>query len=673
MRTNNNRPGKRGKPSRTQRPARPTVTLTLQRGWSRVVIAGFMAAIAPWLVIVATTSIVFITTQTNAWLSDTSWNDVLQLTTRIWAMGFGVPVASGVDDYSWTVTLTPLLATIVYIWFLSWLTRHWLHTTVGTLWLAAPSYIVTALVVGLPQRNGYSAWHFILGVVAVTLVGIIHAIIVEESQRHKALHTSGADKGIITSRISDDSTTAALDATLVIDYDADPDLVRREKRIRETAASPEAAEAAIRTLRAVYASKKQREAKQKIQEKEKRQKRAWRLKRQGAKKGDTQQKSSSFVTRIRDGIGHQRNLLRDDLNLSKNGWDSAIERHLHDESLGIDVDERVVWIFSRTLRIPGWVISGLRTARSTFIVSAIATFVLVAIAVIGYSSRMSSVLSDLQLDWFAALMMGIGQAMFIPVYMVWAAAWMMGLGFQAGTDSFISPFYTNIGPVPQIPIFAALPTVHASWLPVVIVVLFGFFMGFMMYRRKARPDFFEHTASALVAVIALGLGSAILAALASGGIGPGRLTYLGVSVAMFTGCVVLEVGLPIIIMMVCGHPRARALFSKGASKVRQHKGTSSDKHEGDAPVDDEASADDSHEVTPTTSATEQITHVPVPKKRRSIVTMLKKEGDAPAGESANGQGGDLAHNDAHDNAPTNTHDDMDFDAIVFGKDPKEKD
>jgi hypothetical protein len=120
---------------------------------------------------------------------------------------------------------------------------------------------------------------------------------------------------------------------------------------------------------------------------------------------------------------------------------------------------------------------------------------------------------------------------------IYGAAWFTGVGFSIGTGSLISPLGSQVGPLPAVPLLGALPVGRLDFGMIAIaVVLLAAFIATLSIRRSADEIRFEF-ATAWSAAISLGLSIAlvtsvqlgILAVLASGGAGPGRLSQIGIN------------------------------------------------------------------------------------------------------------------------------------------------
>ena len=155
----------------------------------------------------------------------------------------------------------------------------------------------------------------------------------------------------------------------------------------------------------------------------------------------------------------------------------------------------------------------------------------------------------LQVSFLGGFMVTAGQIAVLPNLVVMGASWLTGVGFQFGAGSLISPVATVVGPLPALPVTSALPIGELSFGMIALMVpLVGAFVATIMIRRHADAIRFEF-ASAWSAAITLGLSIAsvasvemgLLALLASGGIGPGRLQVIGVNPLLVTGVLFVEV------------------------------------------------------------------------------------------------------------------------------------
>ncbi len=155
----------------------------------------------------------------------------------------------------------------------------------------------------------------------------------------------------------------------------------------------------------------------------------------------------------------------------------------------------------------------------------------------------------LHVSVLGGIILTLGQIAILPNVIVFGASWLTGVGFSIGAGSMISPLGTAVAPLPALPITAALPIGQAEFgLVAVLVPLLAAFASTLLIRKHAADIRFEF-ASAWSAAVSLGLfigavaaiEMGILAVLASGGVGPGRLQTVGINPWMLMLVVFIEV------------------------------------------------------------------------------------------------------------------------------------
>jgi len=174
----------------------------------------------------------------------------------------------------------------------------------------------------------------------------------------------------------------------------------------------------------------------------------------------------------------------------------------------------------------------------TAVVAALATVSCLLIATLLAVNWVDSIrlYQSLQLSFFGTVTVSLGQLALLPNAIVYVMSWLTGVGFSLGQGSAVSPLATELGPLPPLPMFAALPSSSNSLLIIFILVplLASFFATLLIKPHTADLRF--NYSSATSAAIALGLGiglvaaieMAVLADLTGGSIGPGRMTQVGV-------------------------------------------------------------------------------------------------------------------------------------------------
>ncbi len=158
---------------------------------------------------------------------------------------------------------------------------------------------------------------------------------------------------------------------------------------------------------------------------------------------------------------------------------------------------------------------------------------------------------SLQLTFLGTLTVSSGQLALMPNLIAFVNSWLTGVGFSVGQGSLVSPLVTELGPLPAIPMLAALPVSSNSFGVVFILVpLLAAFLATLLVKSHTAELRFNY-ASTTSAAISLGLaiGSVaavemwILADFASGSIGPGRMTLIGTNPWIVAGVTFIEVSI----------------------------------------------------------------------------------------------------------------------------------
>jgi hypothetical protein len=162
---------------------------------------------------------------------------------------------------------------------------------------------------------------------------------------------------------------------------------------------------------------------------------------------------------------------------------------------------------------------------------------------------------SLQLTFLGTLTVSAGQLSLMPNLIAFGNSWLTGVGFAVGNGSQVSPLVTELGPLPAIPMLAALPVSSSSFgvLFILVPLLAAFFATLLVKSHTAELRF--NYASTTSAAISLGLAIGfvasvemwILADFASGSIGPGRMSLIGANPWIVAGVTFLEVSIAAIL------------------------------------------------------------------------------------------------------------------------------
>ena len=249
--------------------------------------------------------------------------------------------------------------------------------------------------------------------------------------------------------------------------------------------------------------------------------------------------------------------------------DHAYNQDLENRRLGIDRDERSWDGANSTWTVPGWVISGLRAGWQVFKLFGIATLILVVAQVFTHFPAVKNISDLYGLSLGAGILIWLAQLLYLPTVQTWALAWILGPGFQQGTGTIRSMTEIKTGPIPAVPILGALPDQTPGYWVLALIVAGSLVVGYGLYTSMARVDFFSHIASFLVGALSFTVLTAWFCFLASGSLGAGRMSAWGVQPLATAAMGFILVWLPIVLVGVVLHPRARAYLADNFFRARR--------------------------------------------------------------------------------------------------------
>jgi hypothetical protein len=237
--------------------------------------------------------------------------------------------------------------------------------------------------------------------------------------------------------------------------------------------------------------------------------------------------------------------------------------------IGVDA---VAWL-SRTSQHSRWAGSYLGSAIKAGSVALMASLAmsaaLLAVDLFIHWNLVVAVYEGLDAGAMGGGVLTIVQLGFLPNLVIFALAWISGSGFALGVGSLAGPLGTAVGPLPSIPVFAALPagSLDFGFVALVVPALAGALAGWWFLREgenhfdewlsiKVRARWFTAAASTLVLGAVIGSVAGLLAAglawLARGSAGIGRLTEIGPDPLRTALFVAAEVGIGVVIGYAAG-------------------------------------------------------------------------------------------------------------------------
>ncbi len=177
--------------------------------------------------------------------------------------------------------------------------------------------------------------------------------------------------------------------------------------------------------------------------------------------------------------------------------------------------------------LPDAVRAGALVARRVLLLWGAVSLLTVLTALVVDFSTAANVMSQLGADSGASvLIMGLS-LLVLPNAAVFGGAYLLGPGFTVGTATLVTPGAVVLGPLPMLPLLAALPDDGTTpgwtaWL-VLLPPVIAFVAGALALRARPTPRYLEAALHGCVGGVVAGVGFGALASLAGGAIGPGRM------------------------------------------------------------------------------------------------------------------------------------------------------
>ncbi|MBG6084060.1 cell division protein PerM [Zhihengliuella flava] len=213
--------------------------------------------------------------------------------------------------------------------------------------------------------------------------------------------------------------------------------------------------------------------------------------------------------------------------------------------IGVDL---VTWIAktSQHARWAGTYVWAVIRASVVAYFAALALAALVLAVDLGaHWAQMSNLYQQLGTGVIGGILLTVGQLGLVPNFVFYTLAWISGGGFSLGTGSTLSTLETTVGPLPALPLLAALPTgdvLGSAWMFMALPVVAGFIAGWWFVREgedhlddwcslKIPYRWLSLSLSTLLLGLFTGAGAGLISLvgswIASGSVGIGRLTEIG--------------------------------------------------------------------------------------------------------------------------------------------------
>ncbi|WP_051580456.1 DUF6350 family protein [Pseudonocardia acaciae] len=230
---------------------------------------------------------------------------------------------------------------------------------------------------------------------------------------------------------------------------------------------------------------------------------------------------------------------------------------------------------------PGWLRTGLAAAGVGASAQASAGALMLLAALLAAVGEVHARLALAAPGVGAGIGITLLSVCYLPNAVIAAVGWLAGPGLSIGAAS-ASPLFTSPGPLPQVPLMAAMPiTRPPAWTVVAFVLplLAGALLGRHCRRTVREP--IPRLYSVVVAVVVVAVGFALLASVVGGRLGAGQYDPVELPPAAIGAALLVWLGLPAVTVSLLPG-RARSVRSGGRGRTVGARGRAGSRRGGRA-------------------------------------------------------------------------------------------
>lgn len=184
-------------------------------------------------------------------------------------------------------------------------------------------------------------------------------------------------------------------------------------------------------------------------------------------------------------------------------------------------------------RVPAPVRAGVAAGCMLPAVLLLLAGLLAAVWTLAGRATIVDIVRGLGVDAVGGTVLAFGELAFVPNFVLWAFAWIVGPGFAIGTGTSFTVAGVQSAPLPAVPLLGALPQPSATGgvlvaVPVLAVIVAAA-VAWRLRRRFESHGPGDPWWAAVAFAVTSGLVVALATAASAGGIGPGRMAMLGPS------------------------------------------------------------------------------------------------------------------------------------------------
>jgi hypothetical protein len=208
-------------------------------------------------------------------------------------------------------------------------------------------------------------------------------------------------------------------------------------------------------------------------------------------------------------------------------WSVALTVFVGGPALAVGSGRAAIWAAFVPAPVRATAIACVSIVRYHLLVAAA---LLVAALVVDLGTA-ANVLSQLGLDAGESTLFVLATLVVVPNAVVFSGGYLLGPGFAVGTGTIVSPTVVALGPLPMFPLLAALPDrgTTSAWTPYLMALppLVAAVAAARAQRRHPTLRWEEGGLRGCTGGVFAGVVVGILAAIAGGAVGPGRMQTVG--------------------------------------------------------------------------------------------------------------------------------------------------
>ena len=158
-------------------PARPTVTITMPKGWTRAALSGVEAGLLGWAIPALLAVLGLLAEGGNPFLHDVDMSQASEVGTQFWGLSLGAPAAVG----GMVISLLPLLWSGIQVLLVRAFLIGGADNSASASWFVIPFFVLTTVLIAVAAPGIDSPGAIVIGSVIVSGVAALWAVLSQTS------------------------------------------------------------------------------------------------------------------------------------------------------------------------------------------------------------------------------------------------------------------------------------------------------------------------------------------------------------------------------------------------------------------------------------------------------------------------------------------------------------